>query len=274
MSRRSIYLLVVLLVAVGVVAYLYTTKETSSPGNAAEGHSNEPYGPLLEASEALRSGPQEISLDLAIDIPKGSESDNQDHQEISATGAVDYSSGQAELAYDFKGLNNAAGFLGHFDTMDVLYADGTGYLEIFQSGPAWVSIEPENAANGQVSRLRDVMLTSPVLLSGLVEAAAISPEGTEGETSREVVPSTLVDSDDQLVAGLGAAFEEVGVDSILVKSTLNDGGVSEVSVFFDYKVPEGRNEILAVYELAPAEGDVLVEIPSDSDTREFSDIFG
>lgn len=188
MNRRSRYLLaLILLVSAGTAAYLVLTRDEPPTGS---GGLSEVYGPLIEAKEALLATPHEVDLDLSVDIPEGSEVDNPDHQEISAGGTIDLSAGDAQLVYDYQGLANAAGFLGHFDTMDAIYVGGTGYLKIFENGPPWLSIEPADATNDEVQRLRDVMLTTPMILPGLLEAAASSPLSSH-ELSREVTPSSL-----------------------------------------------------------------------------------
>ena len=275
MTRRALYLLLlVLLVAGGTVAYLFLTRDSATTTVVGpDGESIEASGPLLEARDALLAGPHDVEFELAVDIPKNSESDNPDHQEISAEGSVDFEARNAELVYDFHDLANAAGFLGHFDTMEVLFSEGTGYLDIFQSGPNWVSIEPGDASEDSVSRLRDLMLTTPMILPGLLEASATSPSGTGDELSREVDPATLSASEDELTAGLGAAFEDLEVDSILVETTLEDSGPAEVVVSFQYKAQEGTNTVQASYALAPTDEEVSVEAPDDSEVRTFSSIF-
>src|SRR5688572_1764824 len=132
MKKRTVLLIVLALLVAGAAgAYLWTSSESPLVG----GGGAEAYAPLLEARESLLAAPRDVDLGLSVDIPKGSESDNPDHQELSAEGSVDFASGEADFVYDFNGLANAAGFLGHFDTMDVIYADGVGYLDVFIDGP-------------------------------------------------------------------------------------------------------------------------------------------
>jgi hypothetical protein len=253
----------------GATAYLFITRDSdgTSGGNAG------PYGPLLDASGSLLSVPREVDLLLSVDIPKGSESDNPDHQEITAEGNVDFGDRNAELVYDFDDLANAAGFMGHFDTLDVIYVDGTGYLDIFTNGPPWVSIQPRDASNGSVQRLRDLMMTTPVALPAMLEVAAEAELGPSGELSREVDASALAESGDEIAAGIGAALEELGGGPVVLEVTLDEDAPSEIVAAFGYNVPEGRIEVEVTYELALLEGDVSVTAPDDSDVREFSSFF-
>lgn len=275
MTRRALFLLLlVLLVAGGTGAYLFLTRDSGTTVTVGtDGEPIEASGPLLEARDSLLASPYDVQVELVVDIPKNSESDNPDHQEISADGSVDFQARNAELVYDFQGLANAAGFLGHFDTMDVLYVEGTGYLDVFQDGPPWVSIEPGDAGEDSVSRLRDLMLTTPMILPGLLEASATSPSATGDELSREVDPAGLSASEDELAAGLGAVFEDLKVDSILVETTLEDSGPAEVVVSFEYLAQEGKNRVEATYVLGTTDEEVSVEAPEGSDVRTFSSIF-
>lgn len=273
MKRWILLLIALVLLVAGVAgAYVWTNSESSpSAGNGGA----ELYAPLLEARESLLSAPRDVELELSIDIPKGSESDNPDHQEISAEGSVDFAGSEAELVYDFNDLANAAGFLGHFDTMEVIYADGVGYLDVFIDGPPWVSIEPSDASNGDVSRLRELMLTTPMVLPGLLEASATASMGAGGELSREVDPEALAASDDPIASGLGGAFEDLEVDAIEVEVTLGDDGEpAEVVISFHYRPQQGKTTVEATYLLDTAEDEVSVEAPGDSEVRTFSSIFG
>ena len=271
-SRTWLIVILALLVVAGAVTYVFIVRD-ASPATTTGGGSTEPYGPLLDARDALLKGAQEIELELAVDVPKGSESDNPDHQEISAEGVADLAAGDADLLYDFQGLNNAAGFLGHFDTMEVRYIDGTGYLDIFNDGPRWVSIQPGDASKGDVHRLRDAMLTTPMILSGLLEAAATSPTGSD-ELSREVNPANLASSKDELAAGVGEAFTELDVDLIVVTVELDDGYPSKVEAIFEYMTGQGKLDVHVTYTLTSSQEPPSIETPAEDDIRAFSEFFG
>ena len=275
MNRRTLVLLVlVLLVAGGTAAYLYATRDVGPVTVVGpDGEEIDVSGALLDARDALLATPHDVELELAVDIPKDSESDNPDHQEISADGSIDFEARNAELVYDFNELANAGGFLGHFDTMDVLYVESTGYLDVFVDGPPWVSIEPGDAFENSIARLRELMLTTPMILPGLLEASAVSPMGTGGELTREVDPAALSASEDELAAGLGLVFEDLDVDAILVETTLGDAGPTEIAVSFEYP-QQGKFEVEATYVLDAAQGEVSVEAPDDSEVRTFESIFG
>ena len=110
MKRRTISLLViVLLLAGGTAAYLYATRDVGPVTVVGpDGEEIEAYGPQLEAREALLSAPRDVEIELAVDIPKKSESENPLHQQMYADGSVDLGNRNAELVYDFNDLANVA----------------------------------------------------------------------------------------------------------------------------------------------------------------------
>jgi hypothetical protein len=230
---------------------------------------------IAETREALLSSPQQVVIDLAIDIPANSESDNPDHQEIDAEGVIDLTSGEGDFTYDFNELNNAGGFLGHFDEMQILYSDGSSYLDVFERGRAWVRVAPEEVGRDELARLGDIMLTSPVMIPAYLEAEGTEQETSDGRTFT-VSPGALTATGDPVTATVGAYLGERGVDAIEVEVTTSDDGRERIVVTFSYdthKDGETQFRVVATYRFAPASGPDL-ELPADDDVREYSDVLG
>lgn len=273
--RRLTVLLLVLLVVVAAgaaAAYMFLLQPGGLAGDSAastpEAVEETPASPVA-VRDALLATPQQLDLFLAIDLPKGAGLDNPDHQEITASGQIDYSGGNADLVYDFGELTNAGGHLGDFDTLHVLYVDSTGYLKIFVSGPPWVTFEPEDATNPYLLRLREVMLTAPMILPGLLEVAG-AREASEGALPLEIDVAALADADDELAAGLGSALEELRAADV----TLVLGVDSSVALAFSYPGTEGRTDVQVSYKMSAFNEEVSVEAPKPSRVRTFSSIFG
>lgn len=236
----------------------------------------QPSSPVEAARSTLLGTPFRIELTLAVDIPKGSESDNPDHQEIDATGVVDLAAGTGEMTYDFNELNNSAGFLGHFDSMDMILTDDSIYIDVFVDGPAWLRIVPEDIGTGDVARLHDMLLTNPLTLPAYLEVEAIDHQASDTEIRRTVSPESLASADDAFAAAVGATFEEWDVEAIDVTVTLGGAVPEEVVLSFSY-APGGVGkaiDVTATYELSPQDASPDVVLPADDDVREYADIFG
>ena len=230
---------------------------------------------VAQMRDALLSSPYEMQINLSIDIPMGSESDNPPHQEIDAEGVIDLSSGEGDFTYDFNELNNAGGHLGHFEVMQVLSADGFIYLDVFIDGPAWVRTDAEAVQEDQIDRLRDILLTSPLTLPSYLDIEATGRETSDGQTFT-IQPQLLATSSDPLAAEVGAFLDERGAGAIEVEIAVGDERPEAIVLTFAYDAQEdigARIEVVATYELAPASAPDF-EVPSEDDVREFSEFFG
>lgn len=274
MRRLTVLLLVLLVVVAAGAAAAYTFilqpgAITDGPAASTSEAIEQAPASAVEVRDAFLATPQQVDLSLAVDLPKGAGADNPDHQEITASGQIDYSAGNADLVYDFGELTNAGGHLGDFDTLHVLYVDSTAYLKIFVSGPPWLTFDPEDATSPYVLRLREVMLTAPMILPGLLEVAGGS-EASKGGLPLQIDVEALADADDELAAGLGSALEELRAADV----TLDVGADSSVALAFSYPGTEGRTDVQVSYEMSPFNEQVSVEAPKPSRVRTFSSIFG
>ena len=274
-SRRSLLWIVIVVLAIGaaITGYLYLGEFGTPPSSSPSGEDLSEE--LTQIREALLSSPYEVDVNLSIDIPKGSESDNPDHQEIDAEGAVDLGSGEGDLTYDFNDLANAGGFLGHFDEMQVLFSDDSAYLDVFLDGPAWVRTPPEAVEEDQIARLRDVLLTSPITLASYFDVDGTAQETSDGITAT-VPPGSLAALTDPVPAAIGTFLEERGVEAIELEVTTGAEGPEVIAVAFAYQPVEGSKELIevvATYELTPG-STAEFGVPSEDDVREFSEIFG
>ena len=258
-------------VVIGLALFMVLRPGT---GDSPSGSDGGPSGDTVAAKDALLAGPYDIQIDLVIDIPKGSESDNPDHQEFSGEGTVDLDAGLADLTYNFNGLNNAAGFLGHFEEMHVLAAEDVIYLEVFTSGPPWLRLGATDIGKGDVSRLRDILLTFPLALPAYLEVDG--QESTSStDLSRSIASQALASSVRPLSAAVGGYLQEQDVDSMDVEVAHGEGTVREVVLTFSYhpQGAQGRIELQVTYRFSTAD-DFEVDPPLDDDVREYSEIFG
>lgn len=227
-----------------------------------------------ETRETLLSSPQEIQINISIDIPKGSESDNEPHQEIDAHGVVDLSSSHGEFTYDFNDLVNAAGYLGHLDELRVLYSDDSAYLEVFAEQPAWLRAQPEAVNENQSGRLRDILLTNPLIIPSYLDVESSARETLDGFIL-VIRPGSLADVTDPVGAEVGTFLDERGVDEIEVELSAGEDGPRVIVVSFTYDGLEGIDvpiEVVATYEFTPAPAPEF-GIPAGDELREFSDLF-
>lgn len=261
MIRRNLTWVVlgVVLIAVAITSVVLLRSDPPTPA---------------ETRETLLSVPHEMQINLSIDIPKGSETDNQPHQEIDAQGVVDFSSSEAEFTYDFNGLINAAGYLGHLDEMRVLYSGDSAYYEIFAEQPEWLRIQPEDVNEDNSGRLREIMLTNPLVITSYFDVESPARQTSDGLTL-VIRPGSLADVTDPAVAELGTFLEERGAEEIRVDLSAGDDGQDVIVVSFTYNALEGIDvpiEVVATYKFTPASAPEF-EIPAGDDLREFSDLF-
>lgn len=275
--RRNLRWVLPAIVLIAVVAFLLVAKgEDSDPladdygtSGAQDGSAAGETSPaMLEARDSLLGSAQEVDLTLTVRVPPGSDADDDDEQELDASGTIDLAGGVADLDYDFNGLNNAGGFLGHFEEINILWIDGVGYLDVFSDGPQWVQVEPGDAVGTDIDRLRDVIVTTPLGIPGVLGAP-----GEGDDSSRDVAVPSLVASEDAFVSQVGAALEELGADTIEVQ--LADDG--DISVGFTYPAPDSPTKemtVNVVYTFVSRESGPEVQAPDASEVRQFSDIFG
>ena len=271
MRRQTFVLLflLALLVAGAVATYaLFVVGDGDSP-DADAGSPG-----FAETRDALLAAPQQVDVLLTVDVWKTTDRAERVRKEITALGEVDFESGDAELVYDYQGTSNAAGLLGDPDTMQALYDDGTGYLELLTTSRPWVRIEPEDASNPHVARLREVMLTAPIMLPGLLEVAENSdPTAGPGAPSRVQV-SALAGADDDIAAGIGSALEEIGADQVTIVVTGDERQPSEITVGFSYPGRQDETEVEVTYGLLPLDTEVSVEAPERGRVQSFSSLVG
>lgn len=273
MTRRALFLLVLLaVVAAGATTAYWFVLD----GDVLEDRPRRdvPGEAVLDARIDLLTSPQQVDFFLTVDhLPRDDGGDTPRQEQISADGAVDFEARDAELLYNFEDVSNAAGFFGNFDTMNVIYDDGTGYLEVFTSGPPWVSVVPEDAANQHVLRLREVMLTTPLIIPGLLDVAASSDPVSDAGSTYEIPVAALAETDDDMVAGMGTALEEIGAQVVTLDADLPEESDAEIELSFTYLGRVGEAHVNATYEMSPVE-EVQVEAPAPSQVRRFSSFFG
>lgn len=280
MRRLTLLLLVTLLVAAAAGAAYMFVGQPADRADAPAASRKDTVGATpttrvaaTAARDALLATPQQVDLLLAVDLPKGAGLDNPDHQEIMGSGQIDYSEGDADLVYNFGELTNAAGHLGDFESLDVIYVDRTGYLKIFVSGPPWLRIQPDDAANGHVLRLREVMLTTPMILPGLLDVAA-SADGVSGAAvPQQIDVASLVDADDNITSGIASALQKVGAQEITFDLTVDEDGDAQMALAFSYPDTAGQTDVQVTYRITSTDEQVSVDVPNPSRVRTFSSIF-
>lgn len=257
-------------IAAGVLARLVFF-DGSGEGGETTGASNR----ARDLYDNLVASPHSLALDLAVEVPEGSESDNPGKQVIEAEGSFDFVSGAGDVTYDFKELNNAAGFLGHFETLEALFTEKEIYLEIFKSGPPWMRFRPEDIGTGDVLRLREIFMTAPYMLPALLDVPGTEEEEDAGRWTRSVDVAALADSEDPFAAAAGEVLEGWNTDTVELRVVQVGSAPLQMILSFVH-APSGSGEITvnATYELSPEDEVPEVDPPTGDDVRDLSDFLG
>lgn len=256
---RVVLLVVCVLVASGLLALFLSGEEA----------------PLSPVREALLGAPHSIDLTLVVDVAPGTDREDPDHQEMTAAGVFDFAAMEGELTYDYQGLNNAAGFLGHLAEMDAVFSSNTVYFDIFGDSPRWVLTEPDDALNNNVDRLRDIMLTNPLILPALLQIPD-APDVSSEVSFSVPIDDLIGDGAHPLGSMLGEVLGRLGTDQLDIQLTLDGEKLSQIVVAFTYPIDPGSqliNTVQATYDLRASSSEVSPAVPPEVDVRDFDSIF-
>lgn len=165
-------------------------------------------------------------------------------QSFHAEGIVDYPNHRAQMIYDFGDLANAAGFFGHLERFLVFFSDDGVYVEIFPEEPRFILMEPAGLVGLRIERLREVALSSPLMLPLLLEELSGGPSRMEPVGTRVELDDLNTDEEAELT--VLELYEELGVRSIVVAVELEDGFPTQVDQELRFPVTEGSRDDVVV----------------------------
>lgn len=230
LGGKRLYLLVavVLLTVAALIAYI---------GGADRGVLGLWGEPPPELSETT----SEVSIEVHVTLPDRAVGREQSFR---AEGVVDYLNDRAQMTYDFGGLTNAAGFLGHLERFGVFFTEDGMFVEIFRDGPPWILFEPIELVELRIERLREVALSSPVMLPLLLEDMREKSQRRRALDLEVEVDGLQANGETQ--AKLLELFEDLGVDTIPVRAELEEGFPVMVRQELRFPVTEGSNQDVIV----------------------------
>jgi hypothetical protein len=264
-SRVRLVGAVALFALLGLIAFLlYSAREESleTSGSSAQ-----------EAAEKVAEDLAGLTVQVDMTIlvePPGS---GGEVQRLSGAGAADFASGLAQVTYDFSDILNSAGGFGQLLETPVVYESATSYVQIFGEEPRWVSFEPGEVIGKDLERLREVVLTSPLLLPDLIGQSNYPGEVTSPMVG-SIDPATAVPSDPILEATLDALGVGLGVETIEVAVDIDESHVSHIEYSFRFPVVAGAKPHFTVTVTVEvrATDEASIEVPSDDEVRPFSSL--
>lgn len=165
-------------------------------------------------------------------------------QSFLAEGIVDYPSDRAQMIYDFEGLANAAGFFGHLERFLVYFSDDGIYAEIFLEEPSFILMEPTELVGLRIERLREVAMSSPLILPLLLDELSSGSSHAEPVGSRIELDDLRTDEEAEQQAL--ELLEELGVRSIVVAVEREGGFPTQVDQELRFPVTEGARDDVIV----------------------------
>jgi hypothetical protein len=209
-----------------------------------------------ELSAAMNALPQP-GFDVSMVIKVTSLADGE--QSLKASGSVVDDS--ATLEVDARAAPNGAGFFGHYDTIDALFVDDSGYFAVVPEDK-WLRIDLDSASSfegADIARLRDLTLANPLLIVQLLEET--------GDVSFQGDAGSLVMKSDS--SGTMAELEELfGIHRLPIDFAVDDqGALSSVEVIFEYEMvrdTEAINRAVVTLEITgPSDADPAEAPPTD-----------
>ena len=261
LGGRTLIIAIAILLVGGIGAFfLLQERETEiDPERAAQ--------LARAAGDDLGSKTVDVSMTISLTSP-----DRDEPQRFSAQGTVDFQNDSAALTYDFEDLTNAAGFFGHLDEFDVVFDGELVYVEIFNGEQPWVSFRPSEIAGLDVERLREVVMSSPLVLPdylrGVRNLTGIEEEGTT-EISGSVVPSILSAPESEGTLQLQELFERLEAKVISMTTELREGTTTRLTHEVPFPIVAGAEEdaiARVVIDIEPGQATEIVP-PSDAETR-------
>lgn len=261
MTRRRgpilVLLIVALLIAVGAAAYVLTADDVAPDVSVHE--VGEPP-PDLDRSTA------EVDVEVKVTLPDRLDDAKQAFQ---GNGVVDFPAGVAQMTYDLSHISNAAGFFGHLQQFGVHFADAGMYAEIFVDDPRWILIEPVELYGLRVERLREVALSSPLMLPLLVQSSM--QESDSGSQKPVDLDLDQVRPENEAQAKVIAFLEKLGVKTIVVRVDQTEGFPGSVDQRMRFPVTPGATsnvKLRILTTIAPSERVDVSPPPEEHRTME------
>ena len=224
------------------------------------------------AVEDLATSRADVSLSVDVKIPKGSE---KGKQRFSGEGTANFAEQLSTVMFDFEDLANAAGYFGHLEEFDVVFAEEGTYIDIFNGSPAWVLFEnDEDIERIDIGRLREVVLSSPLVVPELLHAA--TSDGTALEEEHELDVDSLEVEGEAAIAVV-ELLDTLGAEEVLIKVEADETSVTGVDYEVEFPIAPGKAKTVALrvrMDIDVSEAVDDIEPPDEDDVQSASDIFG
>lgn len=185
-------------------------------------------------------------------------------QELTAEGVLNGNA--ASVTIDASAAPNAAGFYGHYDSIESVFRGTDGYFAVVP-GNRWLHLDLSSASpfvGADVARLRELMLVNPALLLELLRDA---PAALAGDAASKF---ELSPAGSELMVELKRKF---GITSAPVTVSIDpEGRIEEVQVEFVYEVIKGteaRNTVSVTMKVKPPTETSVIKFPEPSMVQEF-----
>jgi len=260
-TKRNFFVLAAITaLAALLAAYLFPNRERSlDPAEAAAAAGT--------AADGLSSTTAEVSLAISVTAPG-----LQEAQEFSGRGIADFGREGASLTYDFEELTNAAGGFGHLEEFDVVFEKDLVYIQIFEGNRPWVSFRPPEIVGLDLERLREVVLSSPLVLPDYLRSlreVAGTAEGTRVVVKGTVVPSILPDPAHVMTSEFQELLTELDAGTVSVTAQIQGGVATHIDYEIGFSPVSGsQEEVVAriAIDLERSEVEEIV-VPNSSETR-------
>lgn len=247
----------------GVLVLLFSACSGERVRSTPEGGSSPSRDGNLETSQlsdALDGLPQP-GFEISMVFKVTSLSDGE--QSLKATGAVVDDS--ASLEVDARSAPNGAGFFGHYDSIDAIFVDGSGYFAVVPDDK-WLRVDLQSASSfegADIARLRDLILADPVLLLRLLEEAGdVSFQGDAGSVVLKPASSETLTELEELF----------GIHRLPINFEVDDqGALSSVEMIFEYEMvrdTEAINRAVVTLEITGPSDAEPAEAPPEDEVME------
>jgi hypothetical protein len=182
--------------------------------------------------------------DIEVSVSVKGFTDGTGPVSFTGEGSVAPEEGLAEITFDLDEVPNAAGFYGHYDSIDVVYQDLIAFADVVPGDAPWLGIPLAEAGPVKgidIARLREIVISNPLLLLELADSAGDGGEvdlgaaegPSEGLTDGFAATSALVSTDaeagtvtlDLVFPVVPSASDDIEVQIVLELGDEADGSI-------------------------------------------------